>query len=96
MPRSEIIQILKDFKKNYAQKYGILRLGIFGSVARNEATENSDIDIVIKTETPNPFNIVHIKDTLETQLNKKVDIVRLRDNMNPFLMERINKEAVYV
>ena len=96
MSRSEIIEILKDFKKNHAKKYGILLIGIFGSVARDEATENSDVDIVIKTETPNPFNIVHIKENLEIQLNKKVDIVRLRDNMNPFLLKRIKKEAVYV
>lgn len=96
MSRSEIIDILKDFKKKYAKKYGILHIGVFGSVARDEATENSDVDIVVKTETPNPFNIVHIKENLEIQLNKKVDIVRLRDNMNPFLLKRIKKEAVYV
>ena len=53
-------------------------------------------NIVVKTETPDPFKIVHIKENLETQLNRHVDIVRLRDNMNTFLIERIKKEAIYV
>lgn len=96
MSRSEIIQILKDFKRNHAQEYGILLIGIFGSVARNEATEESDVDVFIKTKTPDPFQIVHIKETLEMQLNRHVDIVRLRDNMNIFLMKRIEKDAIYV
>ena len=96
MSRSEIIQILKEFKKNYAQEYGILLIGIFGSVARDEATEQSDVDVVVKTKTPDPFKIVHIKDDLEAQLGRHVDIVRMRDNMNAFLMERIEKEAIYV
>ncbi|MCP4610673.1 MAG: nucleotidyltransferase [Planctomycetes bacterium] len=96
MSRSEIIRILKDFKKGYALEYGILLIGVFGSVIRDDATEKSDVDVVVKTETPDPFNIVHIKENLETQLNQRVDIVRLRDNMNPFLLERIEKEAVYV
>ncbi len=96
MSRSEIVRILKEFKKNYASEYGILLIGVFGSVARDEATDKSDVDIVVKTQTANPFNLVHIKEYLELQLNKHVDIVRLRDNMNPFLMKRLEKEAIYV
>ena len=84
------------FKEKYASQYGIELLGIFGSVARDEATESSDVDIVVKTKTPDPFNIVHIKDGLEKQLHQRVDIVRLRDTMNPFLKKRIEVEAVYV
>jgi hypothetical protein len=96
MSRSEIVQILKDFKKNYALKYGIMLIGVFGSFARDEATDKSDVDIVVKTTTPDPFNIVHIKEDLETRLNQHVDIVRLRDNMSPLLLKRIKKEAIYV
>ena len=71
-------------------------IGVFGSVARDEATEKSDVDIVVKTELPDPFKIVHIKEHLEAQLDRHVDIVRLRDNMNVFLKERMEKEVVYV
>ena len=41
----EIIRLLKDFKAAHAGQYGILRMGIFGSVAREEQTEDSDVDI---------------------------------------------------
>jgi len=94
--RSTIIKKLRKFKKQSAEKYGILLLGIFGSVARDEATELSDVDVVIQLETANLFTIVHIKEDIEKELSLPVDIVRLRDKMNPFLKKRIEKEAVYV
>ena len=53
------------------------------------------MDIVIKTVNAEPFNIVHMKEYLESQLNRYVDIVRLRRNMSPFLKERIEKKAIY-
>jgi len=96
MSRAEILEILKIFKEEYAGQYGILSLGVFGSVARDEAKESSDVDVVLKTQTPDPYNIVHIKEGLEQRLKKRVDIVRLRDKMNPFLKRRIKGEAVYV
>lgn len=96
MNKLNLLKELESFKKNNEQKYGILSLGIFGSFARDQATELSDVDIVVRTETPDPFIIVHIKEELEGQLHLPVDIVRLRKKMNPFLQERIEKEAVYV
>ena len=96
MSRSDILKILKNFKKTHSEKYGILELGLFGSVARDQATEKSDVDIFLKTKTPDPFNIVHIKDDLEELLHQHVDIVRLREKMNPLLKTRIEQEAVYV
>ena len=65
MSRSDVIKILKEFKDNHAEKYGILLMGVFGSVARDQAIEGSDVDIFLKTKTPDPFNIVHIKEELE-------------------------------
>lgn len=96
MSRSKIIQTLKKFKNKYAEKYGILVLGVFGSVARDEAKEESDVDVVVKIKIPDPYIIVHIKEDIEEQLQLHVDILRLRDKMNPILKKRIEKEAVYV
>lgn len=96
MNKLNLLKELESFKKNNEQKYGILSLGIFGSFARDQATELSDVDIVVRTKTPDPFIIVHIKEELEGQLHLPVDIVRLRKKMNPFLQEQIKKEAVYV
>lgn len=96
MNRAMLLTELKKYKKLNQAKYGILSLGIFGSYARNQATDLSDIDIVVKTESPNPFNLVHIKEELEKELKLPVDIVRLRENMNSFLKKHITNEAVYV
>jgi len=96
MGRNDVLAILRDFKQNFADKYGILEIGIFGSIARGEDREDSDVDICIKTKTPDPFALVHIKEEIENRVRKHVDIVRMREKMNPFLKERIEKEGVYV
>lgn len=44
----EIINLLKDFKMKQASKYGIRRMGVFGSVARGEQHEGSDVDVYIE------------------------------------------------
>lgn len=96
MNRTKLLEILKRYKSLHAKRYGIVSLGLFGSYARGEATSVSDVDIILQTLTPDPYNIVHIKEDLEQQLNLPVDVVRMRARMNPFLKERIEKEAVYV
>ncbi len=96
MKRDDILAILREFKRDYAEKYGILEIGVFGSTARDEASEDSDVDICIKTRTPNPFALVHIKEDIEQMVQKHVDIVRVREKMNPYLRERIKKECRYV
>ncbi|KKO18336.1 MAG: nucleotidyltransferase domain-containing protein [Candidatus Brocadia sp.] len=95
MGRDDVLAILRDFKQRFAEKYGILEIGIFGSTARDDAREDSDVDICIKTKTPDPFAIVHIKEEIESRIRKHVDIVRIREKMNPFLRERIEKEGIY-
>jgi len=65
-------------------------------VARNKANSNSDVDIVVEMKDPDLFYLVHIKETLENEFQRPVDIVRYRDNMNMFLKEQIRSEAIYV
>jgi uncharacterized protein len=55
MKRDDILAILREFMRDHAEEYGILEIGVFGSTARDEAGEESDVDICIKTKTPNPF-----------------------------------------
>lgn len=96
MHREHALKLLTLFKQQHADEFGIVRLGIFGSVARNEATERSDVDIVVQTLKPDLFNLVHIKETLQELLHANVDIVRYREKMNPYLKRNIEKEAIYV
>lgn len=96
MHREEIITFLRDYKAHCGDQYGILSLGIFGSVARGTIRDNSDIDIFVTTRTPDPFALVHMKNDVERKLNRHMDIVRYREKMNPFLKKRIEKEGVRV
>lgn len=96
MRRAEALEILREHKRELAEKYGVTRIGIFGSVARDEATEESDMDVVVEMTKPDLFLMVHIKEMLESVMHCQVDIVRYRDRMNAFLRRRIDAEAVYV
>ena len=89
-------RVLRNFKKEQADYYGISRMGIFGSVARGEQKEDSDLDICVEMKKPDMFLLIGLKDELQNVLGCNVDVVRLRENMNPFLLNRIKKEALYV
>lgn len=94
--RAEVLRILGLHKEDLASRYGVTRLGIFGSVARDEATEASDVDVVVEMQKPDLFYMVHIKEDLEEALHCPVDIVHYRKRMSDFLKKRINRDAVYV
>jgi len=94
MTRSDILGYLQDHYALFNEKYEVEEIGLFGSYARNEAQEDSDIDIFVKMK-PKLLNMVAIKQLIEKDLHKKVDIVRLRDKMNPYLKKRILKDGVY-
>jgi predicted nucleotidyltransferase len=95
MKREEALKLLRSYKNEHAEEFGIVRLGLFGSVARDEAGEESDVDVVIETKQPNLFRLSRIRLELEELMHTHVDLVTYRAKMNPFLKERILKEAVY-
>lgn len=94
--REKIIEILKQFRDKSAARYGILEIGIFGSISRNDRNENSDVDVVVKLNKQDLFNLIGIKQDLEEMFHSDVDIISYRDKMNAFLKQRIDKEAIYV
>ncbi len=94
--KTEYINLLQSVREELKDQYGIRSLRLFGSVARDEHTQSSDVDICIETETPNPFIIMDIKEFLENLFECSVDIVRFRSNMNPFLKQQIENEGIYV
>ncbi|MBW1772334.1 MAG: nucleotidyltransferase domain-containing protein [Deltaproteobacteria bacterium] len=96
MKRDDIILSLRRFKEMNQLKYNIIRIGLFGSAARDSMREQSDIDVVVELETQDLFDLIGIKLDLEEQLSQEVDIVSYRERMNGFLKRRIDKEAVYV
>jgi len=92
----QLIQFLKDHKAFFAKEFTVTRIGLFGSSARGEATEESDIDIVVELEKPDLFYLIGVKQAVEEAFGHKVDVVRLRDNMNAVLKKRIEQDVIYV
>ena len=94
--KESVLRDLTKFQHEFGDRYGILSLGLFGSLARDVASENSDIDVVVKLKEPNLFTLSRIRIELEERLHRHVDIVSYRERMNPFLKSRIQQEACYV
>ena len=96
MRRENALAALRRFKKERGKEFDIVALGLFGSVARDEAGERSDVDIVFRTDSPNLFRVSRMRQELAALMGCEVDVVRVRDRMNPRLRARIEREATYV
>lgn len=92
----DILAQLKAFMESRQAEYDLTSLGIFGSFARGEARDDSDIDVVFETNSPNLFRIVRMQQELESLLARRVDVIRFREHMNPRLKRRIMRDAKYV
>ncbi len=95
MNKNAIINYLKTHKKEFMQKYHVEKIGLFGSYARNEAREDSDIDIFVQMK-PDFFKLVGLKQQIEEDLGKKVDVIRKHKHIKPLLLEMIEKDIHYV
>lgn len=71
-------------------------MGVFGSVARNQSRDDSDVDVIIAVDQPNLVALSHIRQDIEELVKRHVDLVQYRVNMRKTLKERIDREAVYV
>ena len=92
----DCIQILRDFKRDFGKQYGILKLGVFGSVARQQNREDSDIDIVVEVEQPTLSLMYELREMLKHLLGCDVDLVRFRDSLRPLFKSNIQRDVIYV
>jgi predicted nucleotidyltransferase len=81
---------------NLFQEYDIKTLALFGSTARNQATETSDLDFLVEFQTdPTLSRYMNLKFWLETLFARKVDLV-IKDDIKPKIKETVSQEAIYV
>lgn len=88
--------LLALYKTYNAKRLGIEKLGLFGSYARGEQTENSDIDVCISLEAPSLYKYAAIRSDLESMFNKKVDLVPLSARMTQEFKNELDKDVIYV
>ena len=87
---------LAKFKEDMGHQLGIKSLGIFGSVARQQNTDDSDLDIVVEMEHPTLRQMYEIETSLAKIFECKIDLVQMRPTLRPLLRQYIEKEAIYV
>lgn len=89
-----ILEFLKTHKQEFKDRFAVENIGLFGSYARNEANENSDIDIIVNM--PSSFdNYYDFKEYLENSFQKKVDL-GIEKTIRTFIIEDIKKDIIYV
>ena len=96
MQTKEYLNKLQQFKHQYSSEYGIECIGIFGSVARGEQSENSDLDIYYEGKSLGLKSLVELPEQLEKFLGVSVDVVRKHENLRPAFLKRIMRDLIYV
>jgi predicted nucleotidyltransferase len=93
---NEIRQVLSVRKKSLCERYQITELGVFGSYARGEQTEASDVDILVDYEVAPTFvMLVELRDYLSEVFGLKVDIVT-KNGLKSRIRDRVLAEAIYI
>ncbi|MBE9465812.1 nucleotidyltransferase family protein [Dyadobacter subterraneus] len=95
METKPILQTLQKNKSHFFKKYPLKSMALFGSYARNEAEEKSDVDIMVEFLSPVGFEFVDLAIELENILHQKVDLVS-KKGIKPDMLLYIEKDLIYV
>ena len=94
--RDEVLEILTNQKSSLLEAYQITRLGIFGSYARCQQTDDSDIDVLVEYENaPTLYKIIELRDYLSELFSVKVDVVT-KNGLKERIRERVLAEVIYL
>lgn len=93
--KDEYIELIENNEEELRNDFGIRSLRLFGSVSRDEQVEGSDVDVCVEME-PKAYLMVRLKRFLERLLGCSVDVVRIHKHMNPYLLQEINRDGIYV
>ncbi|GIO34599.1 MULTISPECIES: nucleotidyltransferase family protein [Paenibacillus] len=94
MKREDIENKLRSEKHYLKEHFYVEKIGLFGSFARDEQTENSDIDLLVEFSRPVGFEFLELKHYLETILNRHVDLVT-PNAIKPYMKNEMLSEVQY-
>ncbi len=96
MKREDVIRILAGQRNELYAKYAVKSMELFGSVARDEARSDSDVDLLVEFSEPvGLFHFIGLKQYLESVLGCPVDLGTV-DSLKPQLKESVMREAIHV
>jgi predicted nucleotidyltransferase len=95
--KGELIAYLRNKKAFLHARFGVIRVGVFGSFSKGSQNTKSDIDLVVEFEKSrkNIHNFLQLKRLLEKELSRNVDL-GLEHSLKPFVRERIKEQVIYV
>ena len=96
MTKEYILEVLKNNKSFFEEKYDVEKIGLFGSYATGKATDESDIDIFVKLKKHTFRNVAGLWNFLEDVYNKKVDLFRENKRSSGAIYEHIKKETIFI
>ena len=89
--RDEIIKKIKMHSSYLSTQFGVKRVGLFGSVAKNRETDKSDIDLVVEFEKPVGLKFIALTEYLETLFGRKVDLIT-REGLKNIRVKRVSSD----
>ena len=92
---NEYIDLIKAHADELRTQFGVQSLRLFGSVSRGEQHEGSDVDVCVEM-APRLFLVVRLQRFLEQLLMCPVDVIRMHNHMNPYLLQSIERDGIYV
>lgn len=96
MSKQAVIDIIRNSKPVLETRYGVKRLGLFGSYVRNQQRKKSDIDLLVAFHREiDLFEFLELREFLEAELHNKVDLV-MESALKPTIGKRILAEVEYV
>ncbi len=95
LDRTQTIKKLKTTREYLNEHYGVSSMMLFGSLARNEQREDSDVDVCVEMK-PNLFKQAGVKCYLQELLGCDVDVVRMRDNMHALFRKQIQRYGIRI
>ena len=88
------IETITEHKKEIKKRYGVKKIGVFGSHVRGEQTETSDVDLLVEFDEPTFDNFMDLLFFLEELFGKDVDLITT-SGMSPYIRPNIEKEVVW-
>ncbi|HJP94694.1 MAG TPA: nucleotidyltransferase family protein [Pyrinomonadaceae bacterium] len=99
LTRDRIIQLLQREREHLAAEFGVSKIGLFGSYAKGQANDTSDIDLLVEFERPIGFQFLDLVDYLEALLGSKVEVLTPAGIQNirvKHVAKSISETVVYV
>ncbi|MDD3856365.1 nucleotidyltransferase family protein [Sulfurimonas sp.] len=95
MTLDSIINFLHDHKDELHRDYHVEKIGIFGSYAKHQEKESSDIDFFVEFSQKSYRNLTRLYDYFEKAFGKKIDIITENKNMRPSIRREIQSSIIY-